>query len=69
MLQHRPELAKKVPDPPLMPSRWGTCPIVTQMRPSMNPRITGVGLKAATQPIRSAPNRRKKTPIRIARVR
>jgi len=34
----------------------------------MNPRITGVGMKAATQPMRSAPKRRKKTPIKIARV-
>ena len=52
-----------------MPSRCGTCPmIVTQTRPSMNPRITGVGMKAATQPMRSAPNSRKKAPIRMARV-
>ena len=34
----------------------------------MNPRMTGVGINAATQPIRSAPNSRNKTPIRIARV-
>ena len=44
-----------------MPSRCGTCPmIVTQTSPSMNPRITGVGMKAATQPMRSAPKSRKK---------
>ena len=34
----------------------------------MNPRITGVGMNAATQPMRSAPKSRKKTPIKIARV-
>ena len=34
----------------------------------MNPRITGVGMKAATQPMRSAPKSRKKAPIKIARV-
>ena len=34
----------------------------------MNPRITGVGIKAATQPMRSAPKSRKKAPIKIARV-
>ena len=30
--------------------------------------ITGVGMKAATQPMRSRPNSRKKPPIRIASV-
>ena len=34
----------------------------------MNPRMTGVGMKAATQPMRSAPKSRKKAPIKIARV-
>jgi len=34
----------------------------------MNPRITGVGIKAATQPMRNAPKSRKKAPIKIARV-
>ena len=42
--------------------------MVTQTRPSMNPRITGVGMKAATQPMRSAPKSRKKAPIKMARV-
>jgi hypothetical protein len=52
-----------------LPSRCGTWPItVTQTRPSMNPRITGVGMKAATQPIRSTPKSRKKAPIKTARV-
>src|SRR5436853_120714 len=41
--------------------------MVTQTKPSMNPRMTGVGIKAATQPMRSAPNSRKKAPIKIAR--
>jgi hypothetical protein len=34
----------------------------------MNPRITGVGMKAATQPMRSAPKSRNKAPIKIASV-
>jgi ABC-type glycerol-3-phosphate transport system substrate-binding protein len=34
--------------------------MVTHTRPSMKPRITGTGMKAATQPMRSAPNSRKK---------
>jgi hypothetical protein len=42
--------------------------MVTHTRPSINPRITGVGMKAATQPMRSAPKSRKKAPIKIARV-
>jgi hypothetical protein len=42
--------------------------IVTHTRPSMNPRITGVGMNAATQSVRSAPKSRKKPPMRIARV-
>jgi hypothetical protein len=52
-----------------MPSRFGTWPMmVTQTRPSMKPLITGVGINAATQPIRNAPNSRNKTPIRTASV-
>src|SRR5262249_33206156 len=62
-------LVKKLPDVPSMPRRCGTWPrMVTRTRPSMNPRITGVGMKAATQPMRSAPRSRKKTPIKIASV-
>ena len=62
-------LTKKLPDVPVMPSRCGTWPMmVTQTRPSMNPRITGVGIKAATQPMRSAPKSRKRAPINIANV-
>jgi hypothetical protein len=34
----------------------------------MKPRITGVETKAATQPMRMTPNKRKKKPIRMARV-
>ena len=34
----------------------------------MNPRITGVGMKAATQPMRSAPKSRKNAPINTANV-
>jgi hypothetical protein len=42
--------------------------IVMHTRPSMNPRITGVGMKAATQPMRSAPKSKKKTPIKMAKI-
>jgi hypothetical protein len=60
---------KKLPDVPSIPSRCGTWPImVTHTKPSINPRITGVGMNAATQPMRSMPKRRKKAPIRIAMV-
>jgi len=34
----------------------------------MKPRITGAGMKAATQPMRDAPKSRKKAPIKIARL-
>ena len=62
-------LVKKLPEAPLIPKRCGTCPMmVTKTRPSMNPRITGVGIKAATQPMRNAPNSRKNAPIKMARV-
>jgi len=41
--------------------------MVTQIRPSMKPRMTGVAMNAAIQPRRSAPNSRKATPISTAR--
>ena len=60
---------KKLPEVPLMPRRCGTCPMmVTQTRPSMNPRITGAGMNAATQPMRSTPKSRNKIPIKMASV-
>ena len=34
----------------------------------MDPRMTDVGVKAATQPMRNAPNNKKKAPIKIASV-
>ena len=68
-LRREPEFGEKLPVAPEMPSRCGTWPmIVTHTSPSMNPRITGVGMKAATQPMRRTPKSRKKRPIRVARV-
>ncbi len=58
-------LAKKLPLAACRPSSVGTWPMmVTQTRPSMKPRITGVEMNAATHPMRVTPNSRKKAPIR-----
>ena len=61
--------AKKAPRAPFSPSSVAAWPMmVTPIRPSMNPRITGVAMKLATQPNRSAPNRRKRRPMSTASV-
>src|SRR5262245_2537189 len=69
MLEHEPQLVEEIA---------GCAVDAQQMRhladngdadqSSINPRITGVGMKAATHPMRSAPNSRKNAPIRMARV-
>src|ERR1700719_775025 len=69
MLQHEPELGEEVAGRAVDAKQvWHLADDGDDTRPSMNPRITGVGMKAATQPMRSAPNSRKKAPIKIARV-